>query len=141
MFKILETFLDTAKAVRAGEIVDGRLNPIHLFIATTGYRIQFETLHIPDHLAFFSSSPPRLQAHQATWFIVLWYWLCPFAIITGVLMDILLRCLMKRPATLEAFVVAAVLFVYGCTFVWILMCNGYRRDAGYQWEDWKVRQD
>ena len=48
------------------QVVDGRLNPVRLAVATRGYWIQSHVLHIPDRFGWFSPGPPRLQVHQAT---------------------------------------------------------------------------
>ena len=71
LYNLISNILTTAKGVFAGKIVDNGLNPLHLAIATTGFRIQSCTLHIPNRIYFFSPGPPRLQGDEATPFIVL----------------------------------------------------------------------
>lgn len=45
---LISKIITITKGVFADKIVDGRLNPVLLEIATTGYRIQSQWLHIPD---------------------------------------------------------------------------------------------
>lgn len=52
-------------ALRAGPVLDGQINPYHISFATKGFRIQHEIFKIPARYGVFSSSPPRLQAHEA----------------------------------------------------------------------------
>lgn len=60
-----------AKTFFACETFNNRLHAVLLSIATIGYRIQSQSLHIPDRFGFFSSGPPRLQVQEAKSFIEL----------------------------------------------------------------------
>ena len=125
--------------VFAGEIVNDQLNPLHLAVATTGYRIQSRTLQIPDRFGFFSSGPPRLQVHEGSFFIVTASWTClnlifhPFMFFLG--------CLYGLPncRKLGAAFSLIVLVEFFC--FWLLACCDRRRAPGYEWEDWKLRKD
>jgi len=76
LHNLITNILSIAKKVFAGEIVDNRLNPVHVAIATTGFRIQSGTLHIPHRIDFFSFDSPRLQVHEAAFFIFLMFGFC-----------------------------------------------------------------
>lgn len=135
----ISNILAITKGVFAGEIVNNRLNPIHLAIATTGYRIQSHTLHIPDRIGFFSSGPPRLQVHEAASFIVLVVGAC-FSVISGGFVVFLLRlCGLPNSSKLGAAMSSTT--VAQAVIIWVLVCCDRRRAPGYDWGDWKLRKD
>ncbi|RYP65286.1 hypothetical protein DL770_009032 [Monosporascus sp. CRB-9-2] len=53
--------LKAVKALLSPQIIDNRLNPYYLAVATRAYWIQSHILRIPDRFGFFSPGPPRLQ--------------------------------------------------------------------------------
>lgn len=136
---IIGNILAITKGIFAGEIVNNRLNPVHLTIATTGYRIQSRILHIPDRMGFFSSSPPRLQVHEVTPFIVivLLWWV---SIVWGGFLVFLMQ-LFGRPNALKMAAAIFLMTVAETVFIWISVCRDHRRTPGYEWGDWKLRKD
>ena len=137
--KFISNSLAIYKEAFAGEIVNNQLNPLHLAIATTGYRIQSCTLQIPDRLGLFSPGPPRLQAHEGFCFIIVVFWYC-VVIFNGALMIFssrghgLLTC-QKLGA------IYLISMVPGTLMIWIMAVNDPRRAPGYEWNDWKLRKD
>jgi hypothetical protein len=131
--------LAITKGLFAGQVVDNRLNPILLAIATAWYRIQSCTLHIPDRIGFFSSSPPRLQVHQAACFIVLVFASC-FSVISGGFILFLAR-LCGQPISLKLCAAMLSMTLAQAVSIWVLMCCDRHRAPGYEWDDWKLRKD
>ena len=123
----------------AGEIVNDRLNPLHLAIATSGYRIQSRTLQIPDRFGIFSPGPPRLQTHEGLCFIVLVCWFCLY-LTTSAFLFFLCR-LKGRPTGLKFGAVLSLGLVVELALIWIAAVHNRRRAPGHEWEDWKLRQD
>jgi hypothetical protein len=139
LHNLFSNIIAIIEGVFAGEIINNRLNPLRLAIATTGYRIQSRTLYIPDRIGFFSSGPPRLQVHEATCFIVLVMASC-FTIVSGGFLVFLLRLwampnLLKLSAAILSWTVAQAVIM------WITACYDRRRTPGYDWKDWKLRKD
>jgi ABC-type glucose/galactose transport system permease subunit len=134
----IDDILAVGRAWIAGEIVDNRLNPVHLAIATTGYRIQSH-LRIPDRIGFFSSGPQRLQVPQATSFIALVIATCVLAVLNGLF--VLFLSIHPFPNTNlgKVRVICASMTVSQAIFMWALTCLDKRRAPGYEWADWKVR--
>ena len=139
LHNLISNILTIAKGVFAGEIVDSRLNPVHLAIATTGFRIQSRTLHIHHRFGFFSPGPPRLQVYEATSFIVLVFGSC-FEIVSGGFVVFVIR-LCGLPNSLKAGAVMLSMIIAQAVIVWILVCCDRHRVPGYDWEDWKLRKD
>ena len=135
---LISNILTVVKGVFAGEIIDNRLNPIHLAIAITGFRIQC-TLHIPHRIGFFSSGPPRLQVHEAASFIVLMFGSC-FAIVSGGFVIFLIR-LCGLPNSLKGGAVMLSMIIAQAVVTWVIVCCDRRRVPGYDWGDWKLRKD
>lgn len=128
------------KGIFAGEIVDGRLNPARLAIATTGYRIQSRTLHIPDRLGLFSSGPPRLQVNEATSFIVLVFFVCFSTIGSGFLVLFIREA--GLPGHRKVGALFALMTVFGVVFLWwVTVFHDRHRAPGYEFEDWKLRKE
>ena len=138
MFSKLTAF---AKGLLAGQVVDNHLNPLHLAIATTGYHIQSNILHIPNRFGIFSTGHPRLQVHEATAFIVLVFATC-FSLLSGFFVVSLFK-LLGLPKILLIRSGAAMLSmtVIHAVCLWILACCGRHRSPGYDWGDWKLRTD
>lgn len=136
---LISNILVIPKGVFAGEIVNNRLNPFHLAVATTGYRIQSHTLQIPERIGFFSSGPPRLQVYEATFFIVAASWICLNLICNSFLF--LLDRLYGLPNCRKLGVAYSLIIVAEALFFWVLACCDRRRAPGFEWEDWKLRKD
>lgn len=139
LHNLISNILTIAKGVFAGEIVDNRLNPVHLAIATTGFRIQSRTLHIPHRIGFFSPGPPRLQVHEAASFFVLMFGSC-FAIVSGGFIIFLIR-LCGLPNSLKGGAVMLSMIIAQAVVIWVIVCCDRRRVPGYDWGDWKLRKD
>lgn len=136
---LISNVLAVTKGVFAGQIVNNRLNPLHLAIATTGYRTQSRTLHIPGRIGFFSSGPPRLQVHEATAFIVLVGWTCFSIISSGFVVFVVRLC--GLPNSRKVGAVFLSLTVAEAVIIWALVCHDRRRAPGYDWGDWKLRMN
>lgn len=129
---LLGKSLALTKAFSAGQVVNNQLNPLYLAIATTGYRIQSNTLHVPEYFGLFSSGPPRLQVHQATVFVVMviatacslaiWGWTLVIFRISGVTGMKLIKSGSIMLATTAVYVIA----------MWVLVCCYRRLKAGYE---------
>lgn len=139
LHNLIPNILTIAKGVFAGEIVDNRLNPVHLAIATTGFRIQSHTLHIPPRIGFFSPGPPRLQVHEAASFFVLVFGFC-FGIVSGGFVVFVIR-LCGLPNSLKAGAVMLSMIIAQAVVIWVMVCCDRRRVPGYDWGDWKLRKD
>ena len=137
--KLISNFLALYREAFAGQVVNNQLNPLHLAIATTGYRIQSCTLQIPDWLGLFSPGPPRLQAHQGSGFIIVAFWYC-MVIFNVPLMTFLSRGYgLPTCQKLGAFYL--IFLIPGTLMIWIAAVNDPRRAPGYEWDDWKLRKD
>lgn len=135
---ISDTF-ETIKGAFAGQIVNNRLNPVHHSIATTGYRIQPTTLHIPDRYGFFSPGPARLQVWEAMSFIYVGFQCC-----IGIASDILIVFLARLfglSNSLKAGAVILSVSLVQSAVVWVSVYCDRRRAPGYEWDDWKLRKD
>ena len=123
----------------AGEIVDNRLNPLHLDIATTGYRIQSRTLQIPDRFGLFSPGPPRLQVHEGLFFIIIVGWICLH--LTFNAFSVFLCRLFGLHTYQKLAAGWFMTMVPWLAIFWIVAIYDRRRAPGYEWGDWKLRQD
>lgn len=136
---LLIGFIIVTKAFFAGEVVDGRPSPPLLALATAGYRIQSQTLQIPDRFGFFSPGPPRLQVSEASLFVATIITTSFFiGLTTLVLLFYKLGGLPHFPS------VAAVLYsmiVVQVLATWMIGCCDRRRAPGYTWKDWKEHMD
>lgn len=139
LHNLISNILTIAKGVFAGEIVDHHLNPVHLAIATTGFRIQARTLHIPHRIDFFSPGPPRLQVHEAASFIILMFGFC-FGIVSGCFVIFVIR-LCGLPNALKGGAVMLSMIIAQAVVIWVIVCCDPRRIPGYDWGDCKLRKD
>ena len=137
--KLISNIIAISKEAFAGEVVNNQLNPLHLAIATTGYRIQSCILQIPDRLGFFSPGPPRLQAHEGLSFITVVCWYC-WVIISGAFITFLTRG-RGLPTCQKLVAIYLMIMVPGALIFWIGAVNDRRRAPGYEWKDWKLRKD
>jgi hypothetical protein len=126
-------------ALKAGEIINGRLNPTHFATATSAYHIQARTLRVPNRFGFFSSGPHRLQVREASIFICLVGSIC----FTVILFGFMIYPLTLGPPgdTVKLLAVVLSLVVFKILLFWVLDCSNPRRAPGYQWENWKLRND
>ncbi|RYP32207.1 hypothetical protein DL767_005363 [Monosporascus sp. MG133] len=134
--------LKAVKGLLSPQIIDNRLNPCHLAVATRAYWIQSHILRIPDRFGFFSPGPPRLQVYQSVWFtflvVMFGFLLCTAFFIWGAV--VMLYRLEERPApTLLGPMVA--LTVVTIASLWVLECFDRHRAPDYDWGDWKVRKE
>jgi hypothetical protein len=119
---------------------DNGLNPVHLEIATLGYRIQSHMLHIPDRFGFFSSGPPRLQVYKGALFASLIVMLV-YSIFWGALI-VFLSLFRVDPPPIWRLVVAMVALMVGTLAVcWVMACFDKYRAPDYDGGDWKLRKE
>lgn len=143
LLSLLSNTRAVLKAFLAGEIIDNNLNPVHLSVAAAGYRIQSQSLHIPDRIGFFSPGPPRLQVRQAAAFMFPVFGTCVSVYFSGVLILFLKLCGIPISQRLGvAFLLMTVASpVFYAVLMWVMVCTDPRRAPGYEWEDWKLRKD
>ena len=128
------------KEVFAGQIVNNQLNPIHLAVATTGYRIQSQSLQIPDRFGIFSPGPPRLQVHEGLAFITMVALICLTLVLDA--FNVLVCSLYGQPNCRKlGAIFPPLILVPGFAFFWIAAVYDRRRVPRYEWADWKVRKD
>jgi len=139
LHNLISNILIVTKGSFPGEIVDNRLNPVHLAIATTGFRVQSGQLHIPHRIGFFSPGNPRLQVHEAASLIFLMFTSC-FAIVSGGFVIFVIR-LYGLPNSLKAGAVMLSMIIAQAIAIWVIVCCDRRRVPGYDWGDWKLRKD
>ena len=137
--KLISNILAIPKGVFAGQIVNNQLNPLHLAVTTTGYRIQSRTLRIPDRFGFFSPGPPRLQVHEGLAFIIMVGWICLNLIFNAFLVFLCRLCGLSTCQKLGA--AFPLMIVPGAVLFWIGAVYDRRRAPGYEWGDWKLRKD
>ena len=137
--KLISDILAIPKEVFAGQIVNNQLNPLHLAVAITGYRIQSRTLQIPDRFGFFSPGPPRLQVHEGLSFIIMIGWICLSLIFDA--FSVFLCRLYGLPTCQKLGAAFLLIIVPGVVLFWIVAVYGRRRALGYERGDWKLRKD
>lgn len=133
---LISNTLATIKGEFGPQVVNNDLNPIHLAVATRGYRIQSHKLYIPDRFGFFSPGPPRLHVYQGGTFIVLASLSSFFIVMTGFAILSAGLILSGRPY----FVFAAAFSAYVAAWlglIWVLACVGR---PPRHWKDWKLRK-
>ena len=138
---MLDNILAVIREALAGDIVNNRLNPVRLAIATSGYDIQSRILHIPDRIGFFSPGPPRLQVFEAGDFIFTVLVSCSVFVSTSATL-----CLIRYSGGNTAGFVKGgagilLLTVMQALVMWLKVCCSPRRAPGYDWGDWKLRKD
>ena len=127
------------KMAFAGQIVNNQLNPLHLAIANTGYRIQSRKLQIPDRFGLFAPGPPRLQVHEGWSFIIMVCWIC--LTLASNAFSVFLSRRYGLPACQKFGAIFSVTTVPGAVLFWVVAIHDGHRAPGYQWEDWKLRKD
>ena len=139
LFTLISNILTYSKAALAGEIVNNRLNPIHLSFAAVAYAIQSQTLHIPDQYGFFSPGPPRLQVYEAAAFFAAVFGTWLVLVSSGFV--VLCMILGGMPHWLRGGVGFLLLTVFLAVFFWTSMWYDRRRAPGYDWGEWKVQKE
>lgn len=124
----------------AGEVINNQLNPLHLAVATNGYRIQSHTLRIPDWLGFFSPGPQRLQTFEGCLFISVAGLACIY-LTWGLFSLLFFEYVLGQPQYRRGAAVFVFLTLFHLVFCWLLVISNKRRAPGFEWEDWKVRKD
>ncbi|KAJ0163435.1 Extracellular metalloprotease [Colletotrichum tanaceti] len=121
----------------APQVIDNRLNPVHLAIGICGYRVQTELLGIPEQYGFFSSGPPRLQVSQGNMFPA-FIALSAFPVVAP-----LVAILFFGTKNKEFWPIMGMVAISIGTggFLWWLECTDFRRAPGYEWDDWKIHKD
>ena len=137
--ELFSNILAIPKEAFAGQIVNNQLNPLHLAVATSGYRMQSRTLRVPDRFGFFSPVPPHLQVHEGLFFIVMVGWICLNLISNA--FSVFLRVLTGLPTCRKLGVAFSLTIVPGVILLWIAAVYDRRRKPGYMWEDWKLPEE
>lgn len=116
------------------------LNPIHLSFATKAYKIQSQTLHIPDRYGWFSPGPPRLQVHQAL--VFRWVAVClTIQLFFAATIIIFMASIPSRLPVGRIALVLTLLFSGTVALIWAVECSSEKRAKDYVWEDWKLRKE
>lgn len=138
--EVIGSIVAVYKEAFAGQVINNRLNPLHLAVATTGYRVQSQTLQVPDRFGFFSPGPPRLQIHEGLYFILVVGSICLSLIGDAFCVFV---CNLHGAPTCQKLGAAYLLtlVVPVVIVLWIAAIYDPRRVPGYEWEDWKVRKD
>ncbi|RFU73380.1 hypothetical protein TARUN_8877 [Trichoderma arundinaceum] len=135
---IINTIMATVKQLFSDQIIDNRLNPVHVAIASKGHQFQSRVLHIPDRFGLFSPGPPRLQAAEG-FQVVFMSCILGFVSLPAVVAVLLAR-LKGRPVLLLALGLAAMIFSTAI-FFWVGVCSDRRRSPDYDWGEWKLRTE
>ena len=132
--------LTAFKKLFSPQYMDGQLNSVHLTIATQGYWIQSNILHIPTQFGFFSPGPPRLQVHQGALFGLLSFHL-GLSCIFGAFIVFWVGIRGGPVLALASAMVAIVVGVVAC--IWIASCYDRHRSPEYDWgdSDGKLRKE
>ncbi|KAF2009679.1 hypothetical protein BU24DRAFT_468035 [Aaosphaeria arxii CBS 175.79] len=138
LLQTLTNTLTTLKGLFAGAVVNGSINPYLESFATSGYRIQSQTLGIPDKYGIFQTGPPRSQVLQAQQVMGLIYGCC-FSIFLNVYcasFAIFYNHLpWKDVVECVAGLTLCELGLLGSLY-WAML-NDFTRAPGYEWPDWK----
>ncbi|GJC95894.1 hypothetical protein CH63R_02160 [Colletotrichum higginsianum IMI 349063] len=121
----------------APQVIDNRLNPVHLAIGIRCYQIQTEVLGIPEQYGLFSSGPPRLQVFQGSTIPTL-YLSIAFPVVVLVVAMLYLRNENTNMWPLVGLVACAIT-IYA--LLWYMLCVDPRRAPDYEWNDWKPHKD
>ncbi|GKT62055.1 hypothetical protein ColTof4_02316 [Colletotrichum tofieldiae] len=133
------------RAMRMGffapQVIDNRLNPVHLAIGIRCYQIQTEILGIPEQYGLFSSGPPRLQVHQGSTIPTL-YFTIAFPVVVLVVAVLFWRDENTNmwPFT-GPFMGLITCMTILCALFWYASCVDPRRAPDYEWNDWKPHND
>ncbi|TQN68037.1 Extracellular metalloprotease [Colletotrichum shisoi] len=123
--------------VFAPQVIDNRLNPVHLAIGIRCYQIQTEVLGIPEQYGLFSSGPPRLQVLQGSTIPTL-YLSIAFPVVVLVVAMLFLRNENTNMWPLMSLIACAII-IY--VLLWYMFCVDPRRAPDYEWNDWQPHRD
>ena len=115
------------------QIVDNRLNPVYLAIATTGYKIQSQLLRIPDHYGFFAPAPPRLQAREGAAFAGMVMLICYMVATAWFVINLASSIPNARRFMFALFLMTVETTT--CAIFWYVQCTKASRKPGYIWKD------
>ncbi|KAK3990689.1 hypothetical protein QBC44DRAFT_380337 [Cladorrhinum sp. PSN332] len=127
------------KGFLAPSVVDGRLNPVRLALATRCYEIQSRVFRIPDRFAFISPSPPRLQIEEVAILIIVAFVVIQMAFYGAI--TVFLVSLMDNKPVKSFAAMVCLLIMSVPAGIWISLCFSSRRAPDYIWEDWKARTE
>ncbi|KAF2445276.1 hypothetical protein P171DRAFT_431986 [Karstenula rhodostoma CBS 690.94] len=133
--------LATLRLLHAGQVLSDppRLNPLYLSLGTNAYRIQSQTLGIPDHFGMFSASPPRLQAYEAGKFLLMGFVLLILLFWASFTLAVCWAARIKNFWWIALLFSALIVGTAAC--LWAACCQRTgRRAPGYVWKDWKVER-
>lgn len=115
---------------------NGNLNPTLLWLGQYGYWVQSQKLGISDTWGLFSPGHARLQVAQAEAFFV-FFKFTPFFI--GC--DLLVIGVSIKMGWFATPAAITVISIGGLVTLWYIMLTAAYQKPGYQWKDWKLRQD
>lgn len=115
----------------------GNLNPALLWLGQYGYWAQSQKLGIPDTWGLFSSGHARLQVAQAEMFFVFLFVIVPLFV--GC--DLVTIGVSIKMGWFVMPMVLTAMYIGGLVVIWCIFLNASCQKPGYQWKDWKLRQD
>ncbi|RYP61916.1 hypothetical protein DL771_009958 [Monosporascus sp. 5C6A] len=134
--------LKAVKGLLSPQVIDNRLNPYHLAVATRAYWVQSHILHIPDQFGLFLPGPPRRQVHQSVWFtcqvVMFGFLLCTAFLLWAA---VVLSCRLEErpvPTLLGPMVALSVVTIASLS---VPEFFDPHRAPDYDWGDWKVRKE
>lgn len=115
----------------------GNLNPVLLWLGQYGYWAQSHKLGISDAWGLFSPGHARLQVAQAEMFFVFLFIIVPFFVVC----ELLIIGVSIKMGWFAMPAVLIAMYTGGLVAIWCLMLDASCQKPGYQWKDWKLRQD
>ncbi|KAI0010056.1 hypothetical protein F4779DRAFT_327188 [Xylariaceae sp. FL0662B] len=137
---LARNIISTFQYLVGPEVINNRLNPVHLAIGTWGYWIQAHILHIPDRFGFFSPGPPPpLQTWQGALFVQAAVRLVPANLIAAS------TCVLWKVNGLPISRIAGGFLAIDAltiAFIWALTLFDSRRAPDYDWGEWNnIREE
>lgn len=129
--------ITTIKMFFGFSTIEGTINPVHVAVASHGYRIQSQKLGIPDRFGFFSPGPLQLQEHQGGVVALIVFALIPM-IFWSVFIILMFKS--KGKPVLGLIEVMMGMFVVWLGALWIIACFDRRRAPDYDWGARKLHQ-
>lgn len=105
------------------------MNPHNIAVAASGYRIQSQTLHIPDRYGFFSSGPSRAQAIEGSLVVFLTIVLS-LANFMGVLIVLLMKIENNPNANKMLITFCPLASVVPIGLAWVMTCRDRQHEGG-----------
>jgi len=137
--RLVTNIYATIKGFFDPSVMDGRVNPVRLALATRVYWIQSRIFRIPDRFGFISAGPPRLQVEESAIFVFLVFVVSQMVFYGAI--TVFLASLMDDRPVKSIAVMLCLLTIGVVGVIWLSLCLSSRRDPGYVWEDWKARTE